>query len=198
MMGSSHLRPTARARPEVRFAGLPTLDERTGRQCRYTAGRGWRGRRPIRCPRVGRISTNTRAWDTNQQVRDSFALVAQWTRASDYGSEGWGFESLRARWISPGQGVFGSDACPQGVAVRTKTVLKGSSVPTKPEGVYQDSRGGWYFKVSLGTDPAYGTAGADHPAGLCHRIGGGTGSAGGARSQGLRAGAAGAQAVHGR
>src|SRR5436190_21417936 len=25
------------------------------------------------------------------------ALVAQWIRASDYGSEGWGFESLRAR-----------------------------------------------------------------------------------------------------
>jgi hypothetical protein len=42
------------------------------------------------------------------------------------------------------------------VAVRTKTVLKGCSVPTKPEGVYQDSRGGWYFKVSLGTDPLTG------------------------------------------
>ena len=26
-----------------------------------------------------------------------FALVAQLDRASDYGSEGWGFESLRAR-----------------------------------------------------------------------------------------------------
>ena len=31
------------------------------------------------------------------------ALVAQRTRASDYGSEGWGFESLRARRISPVQ-----------------------------------------------------------------------------------------------
>ena len=30
------------------------------------------------------------------------------------------------------------------------------TVPTKPEGVYQDSRGGWYFKVSLGTDPLTG------------------------------------------
>ena len=32
----------------------------------------------------------------------SDALVAQLDRASDYGSEGWGFESLRARKI-PGQ-----------------------------------------------------------------------------------------------
>ncbi len=31
------------------------------------------------------------------------ALVAQRTRASDYGSEGWGFESLRARRVSPVQ-----------------------------------------------------------------------------------------------
>src|SRR5437764_7511642 len=31
------------------------------------------------------------------------ALVAQWIRASDYGSEGWGFESLRARFIRAGQ-----------------------------------------------------------------------------------------------
>src|ERR687892_2602357 len=31
------------------------------------------------------------------------ALVAQLERASDYGSEGWGFESLRARCRSPGQ-----------------------------------------------------------------------------------------------
>ena len=29
-------------------------------------------------------------------------------------------------------------------------------MPTKPEGVYQDSRGGWYFKVTLGTDPLTG------------------------------------------
>jgi hypothetical protein len=35
------------------------------------------------------------------------ALVAQRIRASDYGSEGWGFESLRARRISPGQSVTG-------------------------------------------------------------------------------------------
>ena len=28
------------------------------------------------------------------------ALVAQRTRASDYGSEGWGFESLRARSLA--------------------------------------------------------------------------------------------------
>jgi hypothetical protein len=32
------------------------------------------------------------------------ALVAQWIRASDYGSEGWGFESLRARETA-GQGL---------------------------------------------------------------------------------------------
>src|SRR5919106_869369 len=31
------------------------------------------------------------------------ALVAQLERASDYGSEGWGFESLRARCVGPGQ-----------------------------------------------------------------------------------------------
>jgi hypothetical protein len=29
-------------------------------------------------------------------------------------------------------------------------------VPTKPEGVYQDGRGGWYVKVSLGRDPLTG------------------------------------------
>ena len=35
------------------------------------------------------------------------ALVAQRTRASDYGSEGWGFESLRARQVRPGQRHIG-------------------------------------------------------------------------------------------
>ncbi len=35
----------------------------------------------------------------------SDALVAQLDRASDYGSEGWGFESLRARQISAGHRV---------------------------------------------------------------------------------------------
>jgi hypothetical protein len=29
-------------------------------------------------------------------------------------------------------------------------------VPTKPEGVYQDGRGGWYVKASLGRDPLTG------------------------------------------
>ncbi|MDQ6784570.1 MAG: Arm DNA-binding domain-containing protein, partial [Actinomycetota bacterium] len=29
-------------------------------------------------------------------------------------------------------------------------------MPTKPEGVYQDSRGGWYLKVTLGRDPLTG------------------------------------------
>jgi hypothetical protein len=33
------------------------------------------------------------------QVRAAPALVAQLDRASDYGSEGWGFESLRARCV---------------------------------------------------------------------------------------------------
>ena len=26
-------------------------------------------------------------------------------------------------------------------------------MPAKPEGVYSDGRGGWYFKVTLGRDP---------------------------------------------
>jgi integrase len=29
-------------------------------------------------------------------------------------------------------------------------------VPSRPEGVYQDSRGGWYFKVTVGRDPLTG------------------------------------------
>lgn len=29
-------------------------------------------------------------------------------------------------------------------------------MPARPEGVYQDARGGWYFKVSLGRDPLTG------------------------------------------
>jgi integrase len=29
-------------------------------------------------------------------------------------------------------------------------------MPTRPEGVYQDSHGGWYFKVSVGRDPLTG------------------------------------------
>jgi hypothetical protein len=42
------------------------------------------------------------AWlaGTVRLVPAARALVAQRTRASDYGSEGWGFESLRARQMS--------------------------------------------------------------------------------------------------
>ncbi len=29
-------------------------------------------------------------------------------------------------------------------------------MPTKPEGVYCDGRGGWYFKANLGKDPLTG------------------------------------------
>jgi len=29
-------------------------------------------------------------------------------------------------------------------------------MPARPQGVYQDGRGGWYFKVSLGADPLTG------------------------------------------
>jgi hypothetical protein len=29
-------------------------------------------------------------------------------------------------------------------------------MPTRPEGVYQDSHGGWYFKVTVGRDPLTG------------------------------------------
>jgi Arm DNA-binding domain len=29
-------------------------------------------------------------------------------------------------------------------------------MPTKPEGVYQDGRGGWYLKVNVGRDPLTG------------------------------------------
>ena len=29
-------------------------------------------------------------------------------------------------------------------------------MPARPEGVYQDARGAWYFKVSLGRDPLTG------------------------------------------
>ena len=36
------------------------------------------------------------------------ALVAQLDRASDYGSEGWGFESLQARNVSPGHNAASS------------------------------------------------------------------------------------------
>lgn len=32
-------------------------------------------------------------------------------------------------------------------------------MPTKPEGVYQDNRGGWYVKVTLGRDPLTGRRG---------------------------------------
>ena len=30
-------------------------------------------------------------------------------------------------------------------------------MPAKPEGVYQDGRGGWYFKATLGSAPLTGT-----------------------------------------
>jgi hypothetical protein len=29
-------------------------------------------------------------------------------------------------------------------------------MPKRPQGVYQDGRGGWYFKVTLGSDPLTG------------------------------------------
>ena len=29
-------------------------------------------------------------------------------------------------------------------------------MPARPEGVYQDGRGGWYFKVTVGRDPLTG------------------------------------------
>ena len=29
-------------------------------------------------------------------------------------------------------------------------------MPTRPEGVYQDGKGGWYLKVTLGRDPMTG------------------------------------------
>lgn len=29
-------------------------------------------------------------------------------------------------------------------------------MPVRPQGVYQDGRGGWYFKVTLGSDPLTG------------------------------------------
>ena len=29
-------------------------------------------------------------------------------------------------------------------------------MPVRPEGVYQDGRGGWYFKVTVGRDPLTG------------------------------------------
>jgi len=34
-------------------------------------------------------------------------------------------------------------------------------MPAKPEGVYSDKRGQWYFKVSLGKDLLTGTRAAD-------------------------------------
>ena len=45
------------------------------------------------------------------------ALVAQLDRASDYGSEGWGFESLRARYAGPGQRAVGHLAADLGAAI---------------------------------------------------------------------------------
>jgi hypothetical protein len=44
----------------------------------------------------------------DQEFEGSTALVAQRTRASDYGSEGWGFESLRARFVMSGQVLKGA------------------------------------------------------------------------------------------
>ncbi len=47
------------------------------------------------------------------------ALVAQLDRASDYGSEGWGFESLRARCKYPGRLAFMEYSLPGGSFVPT-------------------------------------------------------------------------------
>src|SRR5205807_225602 len=43
------------------------------------------------------LARSARSRDPGGSLATPQALVAQWTRASDYGSEGWGFESLRAR-----------------------------------------------------------------------------------------------------
>ncbi len=52
-----------------------------------------------------RASLPKDGWTTVETTLEflALALVAQLDRASDYGSEGWGFEYLRARYITAGQ-----------------------------------------------------------------------------------------------
>jgi hypothetical protein len=54
------------------------------------------------------------------------ALVAQLERASDYGSEGWGFESLRARRVSP------SHSPRDGLVFRRRPPLLPDLLPDRP------------------------------------------------------------------
>src|SRR5205807_7809320 len=44
------------------------------------------------------LARSARSRDPGGSLATPQALVAQWIRASDYGSEGWAFESPRARY----------------------------------------------------------------------------------------------------
>src|SRR5437763_11722882 len=92
-------------------ATSPALAARNCRLVHATAGRyPCEARRAV-------IVTGTAAPGADYTSVLQPALVAQWIRASDYGSEGWGFESLRARCVSPGQRPDHSPAKRSAVAV---------------------------------------------------------------------------------